>query len=164
MALKRTSPGLRKNTLATGKTNFYSDIDLTFTAKPGSVDENGVRTGDIYKKGDTAAVLQAVENILLTNTQEKPFEPSFGGNLRQMLFNPSSAMSASFVSGRIMNAIERWEPRCEVKDVKFFVGSQILDQGLEDFRAYVNNEVRIQIELLIDNEGFITTVNMSRLR
>ena len=81
-----------------------------------------------------------------------------------MLFDPSAAMSASFVTGRIMNAIARWEPRCEVTDVKFFVGSQILDQGLEDFRAYVNNEVRIQIELVIDNEGFITTVNMSRLR
>ena len=164
MALKRTSPGLKNSTLVTGKTNFYSDIDLTFTAKPGSVDENGVRTGDIYKKGDTAAVLQSVENILLTNTQEKPFEPSFGGNLRQMLFNSSTAMSASFVTGRIMNAIERWEPRCEVKDIKFLVGDEILEQGLEDFRSYVSNEVRIQIELIIDNEGFITTVNMSRLR
>ena len=165
MALTRTTPGLnKKTTLTTGKNNFYSDIDLSFTAKPGSVDENGVRTGDIYRKTDAAAVIQAVENILLTNTGEKPFEPSFGGNIRSMLFDQSTAFSSTFLLTQISNAINRWEPRAEVTDVKYFVGQQLLDSGIEDFMAYVNNEVRIQIELLIDNEGFITTVNMSRLR
>ena len=164
MALTRTSPGLKKSTLTTGKNNFYSDIDLSFAAKPGSVDENGVRTGDIYKKTDTKAVIQAVENILLTNSGEKPFEPSFGGNIRSMLFDQSTAFSSTFVMTQISNAVNRWEPRATVTDVKYFVGQQLLDAGIEDFRSYVNNEVRIQIELLIDNEGFITTVNMSRLR
>ena len=49
----------------------YSDIDLTFTAKP---------SGDIYKKVDAADVKQSVKNLLLTNYTEKPFNMLFGGN------------------------------------------------------------------------------------
>ena len=164
MALTRTSPGLKTNTLTTGKQDFYSDIDLTFTAKPGSPDADGNFTGDIYKKKDTAAVLQSIQNILLTNTQEKPFEPTFGANLQSMLFDNTVAFSSSFIKGQIQNAINRWEPRAEVKQIKFYIGQELISEGIVDFRQYVSNEVRVHIDVLIDNEGFVATVNMSRLR
>lgn len=86
MALKRVTPGLTDTTLVTGKKIRNSDIDLTFNTKAGALNEEGVMQGDIYKKHDAAAVIQAVENILLTNHFEKPFNPFFGGNLRAMLF------------------------------------------------------------------------------
>ena len=60
------------------RTRVYKDIDLTFTNKP---------SGEIFKKESAAAVKQAVKNLLLTNYFEKPFQPKFGGNLRDMLFD-----------------------------------------------------------------------------
>ena len=164
MALKRVSPGLSNNTLTTGKQILYSDIDLSFTAKPGSEGIDGIFRGDIYKKVDTAAVLQAVENILLTNTGEKPFEPSFGANLRQLLFENTNAYSEQFITSLIKESIGRWEPRAKVISVKYYAGGGIISSGISDFRDYVNNKVRIDVELLIDNEGRVATVNMNRLR
>ena len=63
---------LSRKTLLGTKTKEYKDIDLTFTNKP---------SGDIYKKNEAAAVKQAVKNLLLTNSTEKPFEPYYGGDL-----------------------------------------------------------------------------------
>ena len=64
MALQRISPGLTKSTKVTTKKKFYSDIDLSFTPKTGSPDENGVYTGDIYKKEDQNSIPQ-YQGILL---------------------------------------------------------------------------------------------------
>ena len=68
---------LNTRSLVTTRTRLYSDIDLTFAKKP---------SGEIYKKTDAAAVKQAVKNLLLTNKYEKPFQPSFGGDLNNLLF------------------------------------------------------------------------------
>lgn len=164
MALKRVSPGLSNKTLTTGKQILYSDIDLSFTAKPGSEGTDGVYRGDIYKKVDVNAVLQSVENILLTNTGEKPFEPTFGANLRQLLFENTNAYSEGFISSLIRESIGRWEPRAKVMSVKYYAGNQMITSGISDFRDYINNKIRIDVELLIDNEGRVATVNMNRLR
>lgn len=164
MALKKVSPGLSKNTSVTGKQIFYSDLDLSFSAKPGTPNESGVYRGDVYKKIDTQAVVQAVENILLTNTGEKPFLPSFGANLRQMLFDLSNSYSEQFVTEIIKSAIKRWEPRAFVLDVKYYAGEELISAGIADFRKYVNNNISIRVEMLIDNEGTVANVNMNRLR
>lgn len=164
MPLQRVTPGLSNNTLVTSKTVPFSDIDLSFTARPGSLDSDGVFRGDIYKKEDTSAVLQAVENILLTNTLEKPFEPSFGANLRSLLFENTNTLSENFISTLIKNSLERWEPRAKVTKIKYYGGEGLIDSGVENIRSYVTNNIRIDIELLINNIGFVTTVNMNRFR
>jgi phage baseplate assembly protein W len=164
MALKRVTPGLKTKTLTTGKQRLYSDLDLSFAAKPGSEDADGVFKGDVYKKGDVAAVIQSVQNILLTNTGEKPFEPTFGANLRQLLFDQTSAYSELFISDIIKLSLLKWEPRARVVSVKYYAGNDLLKSGISDFRSHVNNTVRIDVELLINNEGRVATVNMNRLR
>ena len=49
---------LNQSSVVTSRTRIYSDLDLTFTAKP---------NGEIYKKVDAAAVKQAIKNLILTN-------------------------------------------------------------------------------------------------
>ena len=44
----------------------YSDIDLSFNKK---------KNGDIFKKTESAAVKQAVKNLILTSPGDKPFNP-----------------------------------------------------------------------------------------
>ena len=68
---------LNSRSIVTTRNKLFSDIDLTFSKRP---------SGDIFKKVDAAAVKQAVKNLLLTNAFEKPFQPTFGGNLNALLF------------------------------------------------------------------------------
>ena len=164
MPLQRVTPGLTSNTLVTSKTIPFSDVDLSFSAKPGSKGSDGVFRGDIYKKQDVAAVLQAVENILLTSTLEKPFEPSFGANIRSLLFENTNALSENFISTLITTSLQRWEPRAKVEEIRYYGGNDLISSGVEDLRSYITNEIRIEVELIVNNVGIVTTVNMNRFR
>ena len=97
MALKRTTPDLSNSkSLVTGQQKNWVDLDLAFMAKPGSL-VDGVMKGDVYKKKDTAAVMQSVRRIVLTNFYEKPFNPTFGSNVRSMLFETKENYSESTI-------------------------------------------------------------------
>jgi phage baseplate assembly protein W len=90
------------------RTKIYKDIDLTFAAKA---------SGDIFKKTDAAAVKQAVKNLMLTNHFEKPFQPRFGGNLRDLLFDLADDDAEEDIEERCINAINVFEPRAQALNV-----------------------------------------------
>jgi phage baseplate assembly protein W len=94
--------------LVTSRNRVYKDIDLTFVKKP---------SGEIYKKTDAAAVKQAVKNLLLTNKFEKPFQPEFGGDLNNLLFELVDNDTVYEIDGAIREAIRKYEPRARVRQV-----------------------------------------------
>jgi phage baseplate assembly protein W len=94
--------------LVTSRNRVYKDIDLTFIKKP---------SGEIYKKTDAAAVKQAVKNLLLTNKFEKPFQPEFGGDLNNLLFELVDNDTVYEIDGAIREAIRKYEPRARVRQV-----------------------------------------------
>ena len=69
--------GNQSSSLLTSRSTKYSDIDLLFANK---------LSGDIFKKVDAAAVKQSVKNIVRTRKGEKPFNPEFGSNIGDFLF------------------------------------------------------------------------------
>ena len=75
--LSQEDGGLNTNNKLVSRSRGFSDLDLLFANKP---------NGEIYKKIDAAAVKQSVKNLVLTNYYEKPFQPYFGTNIRDMLF------------------------------------------------------------------------------
>lgn len=166
--LKRVTPGLTDKSLVTGKKIEFKDIDLTFSARPGSVNTSGQRQGDIYKKNDVNAVIQAVETILLTNTQEKPFYPSFGANIRASLFDMVESYSERVLREQVIAALERDEPRVVVKDVQFYDGEKMVKKGIATAfeRGSLSNTIALVIIFTVENqEGeFTARVNMNRLR
>lgn len=181
MALKRVTPGLKDKTLATSRVRRNKDIDLRFQPKPGTVQDpvyrwdprsqrmvliEGQMVGDIYKKEDAAAVIQSVENILLTNYMEKPYDPYFGANIRAMLFETVENYTEDLVRTQIIRAVERHEPRAKVTNVEFWDSSQKIPQGMTILREQIHNTVVIKVEFNIDNyqESFVAKVNMNRLR
>lgn len=105
--LSREDGGLNQATARSivAKERQYRDIDLTFTAKP---------NGELYVKRDAAAVKQSVKNLLLTNHFEKPFQPFFGGNLRDLLFELADDDIDEQIRDNIREAIESYEPRAAV--------------------------------------------------
>ena len=99
---------LQSKTIVTSRNRVYKDIDLTFT--------NSL-SGDIYKKNDAAAVKQAIKNILITNTTEKPFKPFYGGNLYQFLFELSEDFDEYEIEEKIANTVSNYEPRALIQEI-----------------------------------------------
>lgn len=175
MALKRITPGLSDTTLVTKVRREFKDLNASFAAKPGTLFEDGVTRGDVYKKEDVKAVMWSVENILLTNNLEKPFDPDFGADLRRLLFGLNTEVSEGEVREYVEQAIREYEPRVEVLDVSIFdpVVDKEVPKGIDNIFFYKTGGVGDERYSLIINVlcriknttiDFTTQVNMNRLR
>jgi len=167
MALKRTTPDLdNSKTLITGKSKDFVDLDLAFMPKPGSL-VDGVRKGDIYKKKDAAAVTQSIQNILLTNHYEKPFNMRYGGNLRAMLFENKENYSETYLRNKILDTLREHEPRATVVNIYFYDEDGLeVRRGVQTISEFIRNSVKIRIDYRMETSGEIlsASVNMNRLR
>jgi len=135
---------LSVSTLIGTRTKLYKDIDLTFANKT---------SGEIFKKEDAAAVKQAVKNLMLTNYFEKPFQPLFGGNLREMLFDLADDDAEEDIEDRIKNAINVFEPRAQALNI---IATATPDR----------NSIRVTVEFRVINtqETVAVTTVLARLR
>ena len=137
---------LETNNVSVSRKVQYKDIDLTLAVKPTS--------GDVYKKLDSAAVKQAVKNIIMTNELEKPFRPNYGANLRDLLFELADYGDDYIVEERIINSIERFEPRAEIVDIR-----------VSEVDGYKNTiDTTITFKILNTSEVVEFTTNLARLR
>lgn len=137
--------GNLSNTSVVGSKDVsYKDIDLTFTNKA---------SGDLFKKTDAAAVKQAVKNLLLTNNFEKPFRPTFGGNLNDFLFSLDDEFDEIDVKERIVNAIQNHEPRALPRRI---------DVNIRPDYNSVN--VKVIFQVITTNELVELNVSLARLR
>ena len=87
----------------------YRDLDLSFTTHP--------ITGDLVMKKDVSAVLQSVKNLVMTATGEILWEPTIGGGVARLLFEPNDAMMRMQLYDKIKNTIIRFEPRVEIAEL-----------------------------------------------
>ena len=96
---------------------WFSDIDINMSLHPDSK--------DLSLKYDLNAIKRSMKNILLTNHYERPFKPSFGVNLRNMLFELASN-ETKIVKRQIVDTLESLEPRCSIQQVNaYLVGNQM---------------------------------------
>ena len=87
----------------------YSDIDVDLARNP--------YTGDLSVKNDLNAIRQAIQNIVMTRKGERPFQPDFGGELDNFLFElPGSFLSTITLKTRMENTINRFDPRVIFED------------------------------------------------
>lgn len=118
---------------------LYSDIDFTFTRKPG--------TNDVSLSYDEMAVIRSVRNILLTNNYERPFNPELGSSISTLLFEPMSPITAEALRIEIQNTVGNYEPRALLKNIDVSVSP--------DQNAYVAT-----LEFYIENATLPTTVTI----
>lgn len=130
--------------ITTSRTKAYSDIDLTFAKKA---------SGDVFKKTDAAAVKQSVKNLLLTNRNEKPFDPNFGGNLDRFLFSLDEEFEEDDIEDAIAYAIHAHEPRA------IFRGAQAkINSDQNSIAIAIRFQVKSTLELVDLN------ISLTRLR
>jgi phage baseplate assembly protein W len=130
--------------LVTTRNKLFSDFDLLFQKRP---------NGDIFKKTDAAAVKQSVKTILMTNLVEKPFNPDFGSNLSSLLFQLDTEVDGDLFQEVIVNALETYEPRVKVLDVKVNVSSR-----------YHSANVTVVFQVINTKEVVTVDVSVTRVR
>ena len=145
-AFAQEDADLSVNKVATSRLRKYKDIDLTLAVK--------TTTGDVYKKIDAAAVKQSVKNLIMTNRLEKPFNPSFGADIRGLLFELVDYTDGFMLKERIIQSIRQYEPRAEITDISV--------KGNDAYKNTVNATVTFRI--ISTAEVVQLSTNLVRLR
>ena len=90
-------------------TRIYKDLDLDFG-------RNSV-TNDVNKLTDVEAVKRSVRNLINTNHFERPFHPELGGNVRALLFEPMTPLTALNLQRKIEEVLSNFEPRAKITQI-----------------------------------------------
>ncbi len=88
----------------------FKDISMSFGANP--------LTNDLIAIKNANAISRSVRNIVMTIPGEKPFNPDFGSNVRNLLFENMDSVSAGLIVDEIRTSIQNFEPRVELMTVE----------------------------------------------
>lgn len=88
----------------------YSDLDLSLKLHP--------IFNDIRPVKDLRAVKNAVKNLVLTNFNERPFQPKLGSNVRALLFEPASPLTIIAIREEIERVLKNHEKRIDAVNVE----------------------------------------------
>lgn len=123
----------------------YADLDLLFKPNPVS--------GDINPVKDLEAVKRSIKNLILTNYNERPFQPEIGSGVRDLLFELADPITSHEIEETIRRAITNFEPRVAIVEI------DVSDNY--DFNEYT---VDIEFILLNNEEIGSVTIILERLR
>ncbi|TFV61591.1 baseplate protein [Mycobacterium sp. PS03-16] len=95
-------------------------------------------TGSVALATGSRDIEQAIELILRTTPGERPMRPEFGCRIHDHLFSLTNAATAAAIANDVRAALEQWEPRIDVTNVR--VGYSQADYGT----FYVDVQYRIR--------------------
>ncbi|MEU9564027.1 GPW/gp25 family protein [Streptomyces sp. NPDC048161] len=76
-------------------------------------------SGAIALASGTEDVEEAIGIVLRTMPGERPMRPQFGCDLYQLLFAPLDAGTVARAEHAVRTALDRWEPRITVEELRF---------------------------------------------
>ena len=76
--------------------------------------------GGVALASEFNEIEQAMKIILLTSPGQRVMRPKFGCRIHELLFAPNNAATAAQAARFTEDALEMWEPRIKVTDVKVF--------------------------------------------
>ena len=91
-------------------TYTYRDFSLFFTKNP--------VTGDVSTITDVADVKRSERNLVLTNEFDRPFHPEIASHVRDLLFQPFTAITYNLLRNRIDKVLEIYEPRATLTRIE----------------------------------------------
>ena len=115
-------------------TYTYRDFSLFLTQNP--------VTGDVSTLTDVADVKRSVRNLVLTNEFDRPFHPEIASHVRDLLFQPFTAITYNLLRNRIDKVLEIYEPRATLTRI------EIDDR---EFQNMDNNTLSVKIFFTLNN-------------
>ena len=112
----------------------YRDFSLFFTKNP--------VTGDVSTLTDVADIKRSVRNLVLTNEFDRPFHPEIASHVRDLLFQPFTAITYNLLRNRIDKVLEIYEPRATLTRI------EIDDR---EFQNMDNNTLSVKIFFTLNN-------------
>lgn len=102
------------------QSSLYRDVRLDFKDND-NLTSRGLytepTTTDIEMSTDEAAIKNSLQNLFSTMPGQKLLNPDYGLNISQFLFAPVSVTMARMIGNRILEGIEKYEPRVTVVNV-----------------------------------------------
>jgi len=120
----------------------FSDLSIAMTPHP--------ITGKLTIRKNAEAVVSAIKNLILTNRFERPYDPLYGADIRNRLFENFDPIEQINIERDIRTAIANYEPRARISDVSVVAvpDSNRVQIGLT---FYVINDARpVQVGLEIE--------------
>jgi hypothetical protein len=74
-------------------------------------------TGAIALSSGGANIEQSIRVILGTQYGERVMRPTFGCNLKSLVFAPSNPQTAALARQYVLDGLQQWEPRIAVQSV-----------------------------------------------
>ena len=124
---------------------IYSDLDLDFTRNP--------VTSDIVKLQDVDAVKRSVKNLIQINHYERPFHPEIGSDVRALLFENMTPLTALNLERKVIEVLVNFEPRAKIVDV--------IAQPQEDANRY---HIQISFYVIGISTPIVVETYLQRLR
>jgi phage baseplate assembly protein W len=120
----------------------YTDLDLRFKPHP--------NFGDVVPLKDIAAIKNSIRSILLTDKGEKPFQPSFGCNIKQFLFEQPDPITLSYLEDEIRDSISKFEPRVVTTNVTVQDNIDANALFISVNCVLISNQQPIDVELFLE--------------
>lgn len=98
------------NTAIKKQQEFFSDFMTDLTVHP--------VTQELSRITNEAAVKRSLKNIVLTNRNERLFNPDFGGNINRLLFEPMGPATAEAIKHALNDTITTFEPRVKLSNIE----------------------------------------------
>lgn len=123
---------------------IYLDIDFWFAAHP--------VTGDVSTLTNETAVKKAVQNLILMNFGDIPFEPYIGSNVTSFLFEQPTDITIIMINNYIKEVLRNHEPRISVISVDTIFDST--EAGFETtiVFGFANREVTTTFNLTLERK------------
>ena len=112
----------------------YRDFSLFFTKNP--------VTGDVSVLTDVSDIKRSIRNLVLTNEFDRPFHPEIASHVRDLLFQPFTAITYNLLRNRIDKVLEIYEPRATLTRI------EIDDR---EFQNMDNNTLSVKIFFTLNN-------------
>ena len=106
----------------------FKDISMSFQSNP--------LNGDLIAIKNVNAITRSIRNIVLTIPGEKFFDPDFGSNVSNLLFENVDDITASQIQEEIEFSINNYEPRVRLTNVEV-----IADNDNASFDTIITYEV-----------------------
>ena len=117
--------------------DFYSNFDLELVKK------------DLLSYKNEDSVKRSIRNILLTDRGERFFNPTFGSDIRKMLFENFSPSTEQVVADLIKTAIGNHEPRANVIDVNVSGNPDQNSMYINIVFSVINKAEPVTLELIL---------------
>ena len=126
----------------TRRRELHSDFHKDLALLPGR--------NDIARRVNENSVKEAIKNILLTNKGERLFQPLIGSDIKSMLFENATPVTAILIKDRIETALNTYEQRCSIVDVEVIGDVDSNSVRINVVFYVINNETPQTLSIDID--------------